>query len=67
MFTRNIHEVIGQIAELAPDLQSLNGPTKFFAWAETVVNVLTTVYVHADADEVLEDLVEKVKEVQEYE
>lgn len=60
------YSAVKSAAELAPDLVSLNGPTKYFAWAETVTSLLADIYGE-DHETVLEDLTEAVKEYQEYE
>jgi hypothetical protein len=50
-------------AEIAPDLAN---PTKFIRWADDISQVIAFAY-DRDYDEVTTDLVEKVKEVQDFE
>lgn len=54
---------IQHAAELAPDLGK---PTEFIKWADDISQILAFAYSR-DYDEVTQDLVEKTKEVQDYE
>jgi len=67
MFTTNYHVALEKISELAPDLHSHNGATKYFAWLELVAEVLAIVYNNRDPDDIQEELTELVKQNQEYE
>lgn len=60
------YSAIKSASELAPELASFSGPSKYFAWAETVTCLLADIYGE-DHETVLEDLTEAVKEYQEYE
>lgn len=62
MYTRDLETVIEIIAEYAPDLSAA---TKYFAWAETVVETLSCVY-YKDVDhvDIMTALTEAVKEYQ---
>lgn len=66
MFTKSYDQAIEHAATLAPDLTLTGGPTKFFAFAETVIDLLGFIY-SVDYDTVSEDLISATKEYQEYE
>lgn len=65
MITKSYDLAVRHSATLAPNLTSIGGPAKFFAWAESVVDMLSFIY-SVDSDEVMEYLLEEVKEYQEY-
>ena len=67
MFTKNYYSAIQELAERAPDLEGGRGATKYFAWAELVVEVLAVVYTSQFSDDIMDDLTEAVKAYQEYE
>ncbi len=64
--TTNYHVALEKISELAPDLHSHRGATKYFAWLEPVAEVLAIVY-NRDPDDIQEELTKLVKQYQDYE
>lgn len=55
------------ILEIAKNSPGVDNPTRLFAWSEVVVDVLSTIYPGIDYDEILTDLIDAVKEYEEYE
>ena len=66
MFTQRYHTAIVHAASLAPTLPETNKPGKFFEWQEDIVELLSFIYAK-DHQDVLNDLVEEVKQFQNYE
>lgn len=67
MFSQSYSAAITFAASVAPSLPITAGKTNnFFTWAENTTELLAYIYSE-DHDQVMEDLVEAVKEVQEYE
>ena len=66
MFTQSYHTAVLHAASLAPTLPEVNKPGRFFEWQEDIVELLSFIYAK-DLEEVLNDLVEEVKQFQYYE
>jgi len=67
MFTQSYNSTINYLATVSPDLPLTPGKTNnFFVWAEDTAAVLAFIY-SCNHESALEDLVEAVKEYQEYE
>lgn len=63
---RDLDEVIEYAVDEAPSLFQHNGPTKYFAWADTVVPLIAFIYSE-DPDSIMEKLTRAVKKNQDYE
>lgn len=61
--TKTYYQTLNHIVENAPDLLK---PTEFIRWAEDMAELLSFIYP-VDYVTVTEDIVEKAKEVQDYE
>lgn len=65
-FNKEYEEAVAHIAEFAPSLVEIRGATKYFVWAEDIVNLLAFIY-GKHPDDVIEDLTDQVKVQQGYE
>lgn len=57
-------DAIERLGEMSP---GVDNPTKLFEWAHIVVDVLSVAYHNTDYDQLLTDLIDSVKDYEEYE
>lgn len=66
MFTQRYRAAISHAASLATTLPEANRPGRFFGRQEDIVELLSFIYAK-DLQQVTEDLIEEVKQYQDYE